>query len=211
MPTINVYNADRQQVAELELAPEVFGAEVREHLLYAAVRWQRARARAGTHAVKNRSDVRGGGRKPWKQKGTGRARHGSSRSPIWRGGGVVFGPVTRDHGYKLNKKVRKLALRSALSRRAEEGAVVVLDELKLADMKTRLVVDFMKRFELEEMLLVVAEHDDVLFRAARNLQNVKVLVSDGINVYDILDHNRLVMTTAAVAAVTSRLTAATEA
>src|SRR5688572_12786240 len=133
MPKIDIYNPDKKKVGELELADAVFGTEIREHLLYAAVRYQRAKARAGTHQSKRRSDVRGGGRKPWKQKGTGRARQGSTRSPQWRGGGTVFGPVVRSHATKLNKQVRAAALRSALTRRVQEGALVVLDDFALPE------------------------------------------------------------------------------
>jgi len=206
MATIEMFNTDRNKVGELELNDSVFGVEVREHLLYAAVRYQRAKARAGTHKVKERAEVRGGGRKPWRQKGTGRARQGSIRSPQWRGGGVVFGPRVRSHAFKLNRKVRRLALLSALSRRAAESALVVLDKFELEQIKTRQVADFQKRFELDTML-VVAPRDEVLYKSARNLPGVTVLPPEGVNVYDILKHKSLVMTKDAVEALTARLTA----
>lgn len=204
---IDVYNPSREKVGEMDLADAVFGAEVREHLLYAVVRYQRAAARQGTHKVKERAEVSGGGKKPWRQKGTGRARQGSSRSPHWRGGGVVFGPRVRSHAFKLNKKVRQLALVSALSRRAQENALVVLDAFEVAEYKTRQVSDFMKRFELSDMLLV-ANRDDRLERSARNLPSVTTLPPEGLNVYDVLRRRNLVITRAAIDAVTTRLTAA---
>ena len=205
MATVDVYSSSREKVGELALEDAVFGAEVKEHLLYAAVRYQRAKARAGTHKVKERAEVSGGGRKPWRQKGTGRARQGSTRSPQWRGGGVVFGPRVRSHAFKLNKKVRRQALISALSRRVEDQALVVLEDWELAEIKTRHVADFMGRFELVDMLLV-AERDEKLTRSARNISSVTVLAPEGINVYDVLKRRNLVMTRAAVDAVTARLT-----
>jgi large subunit ribosomal protein L4 len=201
MPKVDIYNPGREKVGEIELADAVFGAEVREHLLYAAVRYQRAKARAGTHKSKQRADVRGGGRKPWRQKGTGRARQGSTRSPQWRGGGTVFGPVVRSHAMKLNKQVRQAALRSALSRRVEEHAVVILDDFALPEMKTRQVTDFMKRFDLTDMLLV-ATADENLARSTRNLGSVTVVPPEGVN--DVLLRKTLVLTRSAVEAVTTR-------
>jgi large subunit ribosomal protein L4 len=204
MPKIDIHNAGGKKVGTLELDDAVFGAEVREHLLYAAVRFQRNKARAGTHFSKRRSDVRGGGRKPWKQKGTGRARQGSIRAPHWAGGGTVFGPLPRSHASKLNKQVRAAALRSALSRRVAEKAVVVLDELTLAEIKTRQITDFVKAFDLADTL-IVAPLDPNLEKSARNLQTVTVIAPEGLNVYDVLNHKNLVLTRAAVESVTSRL------
>ncbi|MEN0066338.1 MAG: 50S ribosomal protein L4 [Myxococcota bacterium] len=206
MATIDMFNTERSKVGEIDLNDRVFGAEVREHLLYAAVRYQRAKRRSGTHKAKERAEVRGGGRKPWRQKGTGRARQGSTRSPQWRGGGVVFGPRVRSHAFKLNRKVRRLALISALSRRCAESSVVVLDKFELEQIKTRHVADFRKRFELETTL-IVAPRDEVLYKSARNLPGVTVLPPEGVNVYDILRHKSLVMTKDAVDAITARLTA----
>jgi large subunit ribosomal protein L4 len=207
MPKITLYSPDKKEVGEIELADAVFGAEVREHLLYAAVRYQRAKARAGTHKSKQRSDVRGGGRKPWRQKGTGRARQGSIRSPQWRGGGTVFGPVVRSHAMKLNKQVRAAALCSALSRRVEEKALVVLDDFVLPEIKTRQVTEFMKRFELADMLLVTTgggADAANLERSARNLGAVTLIRPEGVNVYDVLLHKNIVMTRSAVEALTAR-------
>jgi len=204
MPTVDVYNMNREKVGSVDLADAVFGAEVKEHLLYAAVRYQRAAARQGTHKAKERAEVRGGGRKPWRQKGTGRARQGSIRSPQWRGGGTVFGPRVRSHAFKLNKKVRKAALRSALSRRCEEAKVVVLDELSFDAPKTRQVVDLMQRFELSDMLLV-ATPDDNVSKSARNLATVTVLPPEGVNVYDVLNRSAVVVTKDAADALGARL------
>jgi large subunit ribosomal protein L4 len=204
MPKIDIHNAGGKKVGTLELEDSVFGAEVREHLLYAAVRFQRAKARAGTHKSKPRSEVRGGGRKPWKQKGTGRARQGSTRSPQWSGGGTVFGPVVRSHATKLNKQVRAAALRGALSKRVGEKAVVVLDDLALPEIKTRQVTDLMKRFELADMLLVT-NVDPNLEKSARNLGGVTVLAPEGVNVYDVLLRKHLVLTRSAVDTLTARL------
>jgi len=203
---IDVFDTNRTKVGDIDLDEGVFGAQVKEHLLYAAVRYQRAKARAGTHKVKERAEVRGGGKKPWRQKGTGRARQGSSRSPHWRGGGVVFGPVVRSHAFKLNRKVRQSALRSALSRRIQENAVVVLDDFLLETPRTKQVAAFMSRFELPEMLLV-AERNETLEKSARNLPTVTLLPPEGLNVYDVLRRRNLVLTRAAVDAVTNRLRA----
>jgi large subunit ribosomal protein L4 len=205
MPTIPVYNASREKVGEVSLADSVFGAEVKEHLFYAVVRYQMAARRAGTHSTKGRAEVSGGGKKPWKQKGTGRARQGTIRAPQWRGGGVVFGPKPRSHAFKLNKKVRRSALCGALSRRVQEDALIVLDKLELPEIKTRQVVDFMNRFDLGKTLIVVGSHDETLERSARNLEGVKVLLADGLNVYDVLNHKNVVFTRPAVDAVTARL------
>jgi large subunit ribosomal protein L4 len=203
---VDVYDIEKRKVGDLDLDDAVFGGEVREHLLYAAVRYQRAKARSGTHQTKRRSDVRGGGKKPWRQKGTGRARQGSTRSPHWRGGGTVFGPLTRSHAFKLNKKVRTLALISALSRRVQDQTLVVLDGFELDTPKTKKVAEFMERFALTEMTLV-APRSETLEKSARNLQQVTLLPPEGLNVYDVLRRRHLVLTKAAVEAVTSRLRA----
>lgn len=205
MPTIDVYNASGKKVSSFELPEAVFGADVKEHLLYAAVRFQRAKARAGTHKTKERAEVRGGGRKPWRQKGTGRARQGSIRSPQWRGGGVVFGPRVRSHAHKMNKRVRRQALISALSRRCEENRIVVLDDLAFPEKKTRQVLGLMKAFDLKDMLLVLEGRNDNVETSARNLQDVTVLPTAGVNVYDILRRENLVLTQSAVTSLVDRL------
>jgi large subunit ribosomal protein L4 len=205
MPTVSVYNMSRDKVGEVNLDDSVFGAEVKEHLFYAVVRHQMAERRAGTHSTKSRSEVSGGGKKPWKQKGTGRARQGTTRAPHWRGGGVVFGPKPRSHAFKLNKKVRRSALCGALTRRVQENALFVIDELTLPEIKTRQVIDFMKRFDCSELLVVLPAHDETFARSARNIEGVKVLLAEGLNVYDILNHKNVVISRPAIDAVTARL------
>ena len=205
MPTVDVYNLDREKVGSLELSDDVFGVEVREHLFHAAVRYQLAKRRAGTHSTKGRAEVAGGGKKPYRQKGTGRARQGTRRAPQWRGGGVVHGPHPRSHAHKLNKSTRREALKAALSRRCQEDALTVVDAFALPEIKTKQVVNVLDRFEFGDMLLVLAEQDETVRRSARNVPSVRVLPAEGLNVYDILKHRNLVMTTAAVEKVVSRL------
>ena len=205
MPTVDVYNLKKKKVGSADLSDAVFGVEVKEHLFYSAVRYQMAARRAGTHSTKGRTDVRGGGRKPFRQKGTGRARQGTISAPHYRSGGVVHGPHPRSHAHKMPKKVRRAALKSALSRRAEENAVTVFDAFELAEIKTKAFVDVMKTFEMDEVLLVLTELDDTVARSARNIPGVKVLPVAGLNVYDILDHKNLAFTSAAVEAVVARL------
>jgi large subunit ribosomal protein L4 len=205
MPTVDVYNLKKKKVGSADLSDAVFGVEVKEHLFYSAVRYQMAARRAGTHAVKGRTDVRGGGRKPFRQKGTGRARQGTLAAPQYRSGGVAHGPHNRSHAHKMPKKVRRAALKSALSRRAEESAVTVFDAFELSEIKTKAFIDVMKTFEMDEILLVLPELDDTIARSARNIPGVKILPVAGLNVYDILDHKNLAFTTAAVEAVVARL------
>jgi large subunit ribosomal protein L4 len=207
MATLDVVTIDNKKAGTLDLDPAVFEVEVKPHLFHAEVRRQLAKRRQGTHSTKNRSAVAGGGSKPWRQKGTGRARHGSNRSPQWAGGGVVFGPVPRSYDHKLPKKVRAQALRGALSHRLRDGAVTVLEGLELSEYKTRRVVEILEGLGLagEAVLIVISEADDFLERSARNLPRVTVLRAAGLNVYDVLRHSRLVMTRAAVEAVERRL------
>jgi large subunit ribosomal protein L4 len=205
MPTVDIYNLKKKKVGSAELSDAVFGVEVKEHLFYSAVRYQMAARRAGTHATKGRTDVRGGGRKPFRQKGTGRARQGTISAPHYRSGGVVHGPHTRSHAHKMPKKVRRAALKSALSRRTEENAVTVFDAFELSEIKTKAFIDVMKTFEMDEVLLVLPELDSTVARSARNIPGVKVLAVAGLNVYDILDHKNLAFTSAAVDAVVARL------
>jgi|JI61114BRNA_FD_contig_121_76374_length_4116_multi_3_in_0_out_0_3 large subunit ribosomal protein L4 len=205
MPKITVYNLSREAVGELELDATVFAAEIKSHLLHAVVRKQLAARRAGTHAVKRRADVSGGGRKPFKQKGTGRARQGTSRAPQMRGGGVVFGPIPRSYDFKVNKKEMAAALRSALSTRAGAGELIVVDGLSLQAPKTKEALAFLERFELTDVLLVTDDANDNVRLAARNLPKVTLLQADGVNVYDVLLRSRLVMTAGAVEAVSRRL------
>ena len=192
----------------VELDPAVFEAPVRPHLFHAEVRRQLAKRQRGTHATKNRAGVSGGGSKPWRQKGTGRARQGSIRAPQWAGGGAVFGPVPRSHAHALPKKVRRAALRGALSLRHKEGALVAVDALALEEPKTKRVVELLGRLGLDgsaSLLIVVAGEDAVLERAARNLPRVTVLRVAGLNVYDVLRHQRLLVTRDALDAIHARL------
>lgn len=205
MPTIDVYNQKREKVSELTLSDEVFAAPVREDLMHAVIRYQLAKARQGTHKVKGRAEVRGGGKKPYKQKGTGRARQGTTRAPQWRGGGIVHGPQPRSYAFKLNKKVRKAALRAALSHRVASGSIVVLDDLELPEIKTRQMVELLKTFGLRDALLVLPAQNDNVQLSARNLPNVTTLLVEGVNVRDVLHRGNLVMTRAAAEALVQRL------
>lgn len=205
MATVTVYNQNREPVGELDLDDSVFGVEVKSHLLHLAVRKQLAARRQGTHAVKRRSDVSGGGRKPFKQKGTGRARQGSIRSPHYRGGGVVFGPEPRSHDFKVNKKQMRAALCSALTARAAEGALIVVDALDLESPKTKGFKSILKTFEIDDALVVADDASDNVKLAARNLTEVSLLPAVGVNVYDILKRDHLVLTKGAAEALVARL------
>ena len=205
MPIVDVFNVAHEKVGSVELADSVFAAEVKEHLFHLVVRQQLANRRAGTHETKERAQVSGGGKKPWRQKGTGRARQGSTRAPHWRGGGVTFGPHNRFHGFDVPKKVRRAALKSALSRRCGESALVVVDALSFPEAKTRLFAGFMKRFGFESVLVVVPDRDEAADRVSRNIPGVTVLPVAGLNVYDVLRHKNLVLTSSAIARVVERL------
>ncbi|GEM01781.1 large subunit ribosomal protein L4 [Halolactibacillus halophilus] len=195
MPKVALYNQSGSQVGDVELNDSVFGIEPNEHVLHDAVVMQQASRRQGTHAVKNRSAVAGGGRKPWRQKGTGRARQGSIRSPQWVGGGVVFGPTPRSYGYKLPKKVRRLALQSALSSKVNENNLVVLEGLAFDAPKTKEVVKVLDALKVsEKVLIVTADKDDVVAKSTNNLPNAKVLTVSGLNVLDLLTHDKLIIT-----------------
>jgi len=198
MPTVTLYNTSGEQVGDLTLKDEIFGVEVNESVLNDVVVMQLANRRQGTHNTKTRSEVRGGGRKPWRQKGTGRARHGTIRSPIWRGGGIVFGPHPRDYSYSMPKKMKRLALKSALSSKVNTGDIVVLDELKLERIKTGDMVRILNNLKVDDALLVTSENDATVEKSARNLPNIKSLSASGINVYDILAYDKLVITRDAV-------------
>lgn len=193
MAVTEVYNTDNKKVGEVELNDALFGLEVKKHILHDVVKMQLANRRAGTASTKTRTEVRGGGTKPYRQKGTGRARAGTNNSPLWRGGGVIFGPKPRDYSYKLPKKVRKLGLRMALSTRFSENNMVVLDGFDLAEIKTKQFVDVMKKLDIENGLIVIPESNENLEKSSRNVQGFKVIQADGLNVYDILLHRRLVL------------------
>ncbi|WP_096271377.1 50S ribosomal protein L4 [Paucisalibacillus globulus] len=195
MPKVALFKQDGSQAGEFELNESVFGIEPNTHVLHEAVVMQRASMRQGTHAVKNRSEVRGGGRKPWRQKGTGRARQGSIRSPQWVGGGVVFGPTPRSYSYKLPKKVRRLALKSALSSKVKEESLVVLESLAFDAPKTKEVIKMLSALNVnEKALIVTADTDENVIRSANNLQGVKVLTVTEVNVLDLLSHDKLILT-----------------
>ena len=202
MPKVAVYNTSGSQVGEIELSDAVFGIEPNIHVLHSVVVMQQAAMRRGTHKTKNRAEVSGGGRKPWRQKGTGRARQGSIRAPQWKGGGVVFGPQPRSYKFKLPRKVRRLAIRSALSGKVRDNEIVVLDELRMAAPKTKEFAKILKNLNVDRKALVVsAEYDDNVALSARNIPGVKFISANGINVLDLLNHDKLVITKDAVAKV----------
>lgn len=199
MPKVALYNVSGSQVGEVELNEAVFGIEPNVHVLHSAVLLQRASLRRGTHKVKGRSEVRGGGRKPWKQKGTGRARQGSIRSPQWKGGGVVFGPTPRSYTFKLPKKVRRLAIKSALSSKVIDNAIIVLDQLTLNTPKTKEFANILGNLKVGRKALIVApSYDDNVALSARNIPGVKFVAADGINVLDVMSCDQLIITKEAV-------------
>jgi len=193
MPVLNVYDIDKNTTAQMELNDQVFGVEVNEHILYEVVRMQLACRRQGTASTKTRSDVRGGGKKPWRQKGTGRARAGTSRSPLWKGGGTVFGPHPRDYSYKVPQKVRRAALKSALTMKVNEDRIIILKDFPMDEIKTRKFQEVLDRFELGTTLFVIDEKNPILEKSSRNIKAVKMMRAEGINVYDILKYDTLVL------------------
>jgi large subunit ribosomal protein L4 len=205
--TLPVVNQAKEPAGEITLPAGAFDGPVRRHLLYEVVNMQRANRRAGTAATKTRAFVRGGGKKPWRQKGTGRARAGSSRSPIWVGGATIFGPQPRDYSYRLPASARRSALRSALAMKVREGQVVVLDKIEIADGKTKSVAQMLDTLGLTSALIITEAANPMLERGARNLRTVKVLRAEGANVEDILRYAHLVLTREAVTALSGRVTA----
>jgi large subunit ribosomal protein L4 len=205
MAKLQVVDQNNQKVGDIELAPEVFEVEIQPEILNLVVRAQRAAKRSGTHATKTRGMKSGGGRKPWRQKGTGRARAGSSRSPLWRGGAVLFGPQPRDYSFKVNKKVRKLALQMALSSRVAEDKMTVVKSIDLAEIKTKAFAAVVEKLGLGKTLIVAKDADTTLALSARNVPNVKVIEADKLNVYDVLLYPELVMLEAAAQDVQERL------
>ena len=201
MANVSVYNMEGNEVGTLELNDAVFGVNVNEHLVHLAVVSQLANKRQGTQKAKTRSEVSGGGRKPWKQKGTGHARQGSTRSPQWKGGGVVFAPTPRDYTIKLNKKERKLALKSALTSRVNENKFIVVDELKFDEIKTKKFQNVLNNLKVSRALVVVGDDSANAVKSARNIPAVKTAFVNTINVYDILKYNTVVATKTAVAAI----------
>ncbi len=199
MAIVSVYNMEGKEVGTIELNDAVFGVEVNEHLVHMAVVQQLANNRQGTQKAKTRSEVSGGGRKPWRQKGTGHARQGSTRAPQWKGGGVVFAPVPRDYSFKLNKKEKRAALKSALTSRVQNNKLIVVDELKLDEIKTKKFKAVLDNLKVNKALVVLAENDEKVVMSARNIPAVKTALTSTINVYDILKGDTLILTKDAVA------------
>jgi large subunit ribosomal protein L4 len=198
MATLAVYDIGKQKVMDIEVDDRVFDVEVKPSLLYDGVRTYLASQRRGTAATKNKALVRGGGAKPYRQKGTGRARAGSRRSPLWRGGGTIFGPMPRDYSLSLPKKVKRAALRIALTLKRQEGKLTVLDQIPLNGFKTREIKEMLGRFQIEEALIVTDEKNLFLERSARNIPGVKVLPCDRLNIYDLLNHDHLIFLQSAI-------------
>ncbi len=199
MANVSVYNMEGKEVGTIELNDAVFGVEVNEHLVHMAVVQQLANNRQGTQKAKTRSEVSGGGRKPWRQKGTGHARQGSTRSPQWTGGGVVFAPVPRDYSFKLNKKEKRAALKSALTDKVQKNSLIVVDELKFDEIKTKNFANVMSNLKVEKGLVVIAENDANVVLSARNMADVDTTLVNTINTYDIMKAKTVVLTKDAVA------------
>jgi len=199
MANVSVYNMEGKEVGKIDLNDAVFGVEVNEHLVHMAVVQQLANNRQGTQKAKTRSEVSGGGRKPWRQKGTGHARQGSTRAPQWTGGGVVFAPVPRDYSFKLNKKEKRLALKSALTSRVQENKLIVVDELKFDEIKTKKFQNVMNNLNVKKALVVLADNDEKVVMSARNIPTIQTALTNTINVYDIMKAGTVVLTKDAVA------------
>lgn len=199
MPKVNVYNMLGEQVGEIDLSDEVFGIEVNQHAVYEVVKNQLANRRQGTQSAKTRAEVRGGGKKPWRQKGTGRARIGSSRAPHWTGGGVTFAPKPRDYSYKVPKKVKRLAMKSALTSKVENNEIIVIDELNFDAPKTKDMINLLIKLNSDKKVLIVtAEKNENVIRSANNIPAVQTTVVNNLNVYDILKYNSFIITKDAV-------------
>ncbi len=201
MAKVSVYNMEGSQVGDIELNDAVFGVDVNEHLVHMAVVSQLANNRQGTQSAKTRSEVSGGGRKPWRQKGTGHARQGSTRAPQWTGGGVVFAPKPRDYSFKLNKKERRLALKSALTSRVQENKFIVVDELKMDEVKTKNFANALSNLKVNKALVVLGDGNENVVLSARNIPTVKTAYTNTINVYDIMKYDTVVIDKAAVATI----------
>jgi large subunit ribosomal protein L4 len=199
MANVSVYNIEGKEVGTIDLNDAVFGVEVNEHLVHMAVVSQLANKRQGTQKAKTRSEVSGGGRKPWRQKGTGHARQGSTRAPQWTGGGVVFAPVPRDYSFKMNKKEKRAALKSALTSRVEEKKFIVVDEIKFDEIKTKNFANILKNLDVSKALVVLEDDNKNVELSAKNIPNVKTAKTNTINVYDILKYNTVIATKAVVA------------
>ena len=199
MASVSVYNMEGKEVGTIELNDAVFGVEINEHLVHMAVVQHLANMRQGTKKAKTRAEVSGGGRKPWKQKGTGHARQGSTRAPQWKGGGVVFAPVPRDYSFKMNKKEKRAALKSALTSKVQDSKLIVVDELKFDEIKTKKFVSVMNNLQVQKGLVVIAENDANVVMSARNVADVDTTLANTINVYDIMKAKMVVLTKDAVA------------
>ena len=199
MANVSVFNMEGKEVGTIELNDAVFGVEINEHLVHMAVVQQLANNRQGTQKAKTRSEVSGGGRKPWRQKGTGHARQGSTRAPQWTGGGVVFAPVPRDYSFKLNKKEKRAALKSALTSKVQDSKLIVVDELKFDEIKTKNFVNVMNNLKVDKGLVVIAENDTNVVMSARNVADVDTTLVNTINVYDILNYDKFIVAQDAVA------------
>ncbi|HAE42406.1 MAG TPA: 50S ribosomal protein L4 [Clostridiales bacterium] len=202
MPKVALYNVSGEQIGDIELSDDIFGIEVNTHVMYEAVKAYLANQRQGTQSAKTRSEVRGGGRKPWRQKGTGRARQGSIRSPQWKGGGVVFAPKPRDYSIRLPKKIKRLALKSAFSSKVESNEIIVVDELNLMTPKTKDMIKILDNLKVgKKALIVIPGKDENIYKSARNIPGVKTSAVNTLNVYDILNHDSFVITKDAVSKV----------
>ena len=201
MANVSVYNMEGKEVGTMELNDAVFGVEVNDHLVHLAVVRQLANNRQGTQKAKTRSEVSGGGRKPWRQKGTGHARQGSTRSPQWAGGGVVFAPTPRDYSLKMNKKERRAALKSVLTSRVQENKLIVLDELKLDEVKTKAMQNVLNNLNVSKAMVVLADNDANVVLSTRNIPDVVTALPNTINVYDVLKYNTVILTKASAAAI----------
>ncbi len=199
MANVSVYNMEGKEVGKIDLNDAVFGVEVNEHLVHLAVVQHLANKRQGTQKAKTRAEVSGGGRKPWRQKGTGHARQGSTRSPQWTHGGVVFAPTPRDYSFKLNKKEKRIALKSALTSKVQDGKVMVLDELKLDEIKTKKFQEVLTNLNAKKALVVIKENDKNIVLSARNIPDAQTIIADSINVYDIMKAGTVVLTKDSVA------------
>ncbi len=194
MAKVSVYNMEGKEVDTIDLSDEIFGVEINEHLVHMAVVQQLANKRQGTQKAKTRSEVSGGGRKPWRQKGTGHARQGSTRAPQWKGGGVVFAPVPRDYSFKMNKKEKRAALKSALTSRVQENKLIVIDELRFDEIKTKNFKAVMDNLNVTKAYVVLNDNDEKVVMSARNLQNVQTALTNTINVYDVMKGGTVILT-----------------
>jgi large subunit ribosomal protein L4 len=204
MAQIDVFDTSHNKVAQIDVNDKIFDAPIREHLFHEVIRMQMAKKRSGTASTKGRSEVSGGGKKPWKQKGTGRARSGSSRSPVWRGGGIIFGPKPRSYAFSVPKKVRKQVLCSALSLKRKENKMLIVDKLELPEIKTASFARMLNQLGLQSVL-IVEQQNATLEKSARNIPHVKVLRPEGLNIYDILYHDTLMITQPCLEAIQGRL------